>query len=259
MDGQPDPAAHLNLVWSIVWKTPGLRDKDDAFQEGCLGLIRAAEKFDPERGVTFASYARNWVLAYLRNLRLKDRCIVKIGTTQFQRTVFSNLGRVSKELERSRPDLVEGTNDWHRAMSDELVVPLEVFEEMYSRLLGHDASLDAPIPGFEDTTVLDVQRSTEPLPDEVLNDKRTAAFLADLMGCLSARESDIIRRRYLDGDGATLEAVGQAYGLSRERIRQLEQRALGKMRAFALYHPNLSQAVGDDEVPPLLGGLMETG
>jgi RNA polymerase sigma-32 factor len=252
MEEQIDPADHLNLVWYVVHRFKGVQDKDDAFQEGCLGLIRAAEKFNPERGVTFGSYARYWILAYLRNMRMRERCMVKLGTTQAQRHIFSRVGRAAEEVHRQSPEMAEETEEWYSAMADALDVELKVFRETYNRLRGWDSSLDTPVPGAESATLGDLQVAEGTDPTDEMNRQRVRTMLDRMMEGLSSRERDIIRLRFLRDETLTLEEIGGRYGVSRERIRQLEVRALKKLRVAVLHHPHVHELSDDETVPPLL-------
>lgn len=203
----------------------------DLVQEGNMGLIRALDRYDPDRGTRFLSYAGWWIRACIKEYLLRTRSLVRIGTTQKQRIIFSRLGRAKAAIEES--DLTQEER-WNK-LADMLGVDVGSVKEMEGRLSGYDLSLDQPIEDSAGSaSYLDM------LPDpngdvegEAMSheeqDVRSSAIAMAMEG-LTEREKKIIRRRYLDEDSETLKEIGRQLGISRERVRQIELKAREKMR-----------------------------
>lgn len=203
----------------------------DLVQEGTLGLLKAVERFDPDRGTRFLSYAAWWIRAFIRDYLLRTRSLVRLGTTQRQRTVYSRLGRARAVVTR------EGLTGEARLkrLAELIGVDGATVESMEARLGGYDVSLDAPLgEEGESANRGDFLEDMGPNPEENYErDEDEALGKADLgaaIDTLPDREREIIERRHLSEQPETLQEVGERLGISRERVRQLEVRALKRMR-----------------------------
>ena len=232
-------SAHMRLVISMASKFRhfGLA-MSDLIQEGHVGLLEAAARFEPEREVRFSTYATWWIRASIQDYILRNWSIVRGGTSSAQKALFFNLRRLRARLSQGSESL-SGT-----AMYREIATALKVSEGdvalMDSRLSGPDSSLNAPLMEDESGSAdrQDFLVSDAPLPDEMvstsIDDERRVTWLTSALDVLSERELKIIRERRLQDDGATLEALGTKLGISKERVRQIETRALEKLRAALL-------------------------
>ncbi|MCQ8780638.1 RNA polymerase factor sigma-32 [Mangrovibrevibacter kandeliae] len=239
-------AAHMRLVISMASKFRhfGL-PMNDLIQEGHVGLLEAAARFEPEREVRFSTYATWWIRASIQDYILRNWSIVRGGTSSAQKALFFNLRRLRARLSQGSESL-SGT-----AMYREIATALKVSEGdvalMDSRLSGPDSSLNAPLIEDESGSAdrQDFLVASDPLPDEMvsssIDDERRVHWLHSALDVLSERELKIIRERRLQDDGATLEALGSKLGISKERVRQIETRALEKLRN-ALLQTNPDQA-----------------
>ncbi|UIJ72376.1 RNA polymerase factor sigma-32 [Aurantimonas sp. HBX-1] len=238
--------AHMRLVISMASKFRhfGLA-MNDLIQEGHVGLLEAAARFEPEREVRFSTYATWWIRASIQDYILRNWSIVRGGTSSAQKALFFNLRRLRARLSQGA-DSLSGT-----AMYREIATALKVSEGdvalMDSRLSGPDSSLNAPLIDDESGSAdrQDFLVAKDPLPDEMvstsIDDERRVTWLTSALDVLSERELKIIRERRLQDDGATLEALGTKLGISKERVRQIETRALEKLKA-ALLETNADQA-----------------
>ncbi|WP_083591978.1 RNA polymerase factor sigma-32 [Aurantimonas sp. 22II-16-19i] len=239
-------SAHMRLVISMASKFRhfGLA-MSDLIQEGHVGLLEAAARFEPEREVRFSTYATWWIRASIQDYILRNWSIVRGGTSSAQKALFFNLRRLRARLSQGSESL-SGT-----AMYREIATALKVSEGdvalMDSRLSGPDSSLNAPLIEDESGSAdrQDFLVSDAPLPDEMvstsIDDERRVTWLNSALDVLSERELKIIRERRLQDDGATLEALGTKLGISKERVRQIETRALEKLRT-ALLETNADRA-----------------
>ncbi len=207
----------------------------DLIQEGNIGLMKAVQKFDPEREIRLISYAVWWIRAYIQNHILRSWSLVKLGTTQAQRKLFFSLGRARRELDRmdGDPGLHPHDEETTRLARKLQVKPGEV-EEMSQRMEGRDLSLDAPVGDDGGHSHVDFVADPGPSQDRELSraQERTmvAARVGDALGRLDPRERYIIERRVMGERPATLKELGEHFGFSRERARQLEIRAKEKLR-----------------------------
>lgn len=205
----------------------------DLVQEGIVGLMRAVDRYDPERGTRFLSYAAWWIRAYIRDYLLRTRSLVRLGTTQRQRTVYSRLGRAKAAAAREG---LSGEARMERLV--ELIgVDRATVESMMGRLGGYDVSLDAPVNGDPDAApkknfIPGDSPDPEALLGEVQRTELHRSSLGRAVNSLPDREQLIIERRHLSEERSTLQQVGEELGISRERVRQLEVRALRRMREF---------------------------
>ena len=227
--------ANLRFVVKVAYeyRAYGLR-MADLIQEGNIGLMRAVQKFDPQKEIRLVSYAVWWIRAYIQNHILRSWSLVKVGTTQAQRKLFFSMARTRRELDR-----VDGGG---RATADELndgiarklnVKPAEV-REMAQRLDGRDMSLDAPLGEEGGASHLDLVAGEGLGQDEALSEQQEQRSLADrvrqALERLDPRERFIIEQRVMTDAPLTLKDVGDHFGFSRERARQLEIRAREKIR-----------------------------
>ncbi|SKA06714.1 RNA polymerase factor sigma-32 [Consotaella salsifontis] len=232
-------AAHMRLVISMAAKFRhfGLA-MNDLIQEGHVGLLEAAARFEPERDVRFSTYATWWIRASIQDYILRNWSIVRGGTSSAQKALFFNLRRLRARLSQGSESL-SGT-EMYREIATALKVSEGDVALMDSRLSGPDSSLNAPLIEDESGSAdrQDFLVASDPLPDEMvsssIDDERRVHWLHDALGVLSERELKIIRERRLQDDGATLEALGSKLGISKERVRQIETRALEKLRTALL-------------------------
>ncbi len=208
----------------------------DLVQEAGVGLMKAAEKFDPDRGVRFSTYAVWWIKASIQDYVMRNWSMVRTGSTSSQKALFFNLRRVRAKLEREAAANGE-TIDSQRLremIAEEVGVPLRDVEMMDARLAGNDFSLNAQQAGEEGREWVEALEDESAQADETVTrnkDLGTArTWLKNAMDALNARERMIIIERKLKDDPRTLESLGSELGLSKERIRQLEAQALKKMR-----------------------------
>ncbi|MBV6633314.1 MAG: RNA polymerase factor sigma-32 [Alphaproteobacteria bacterium] len=206
----------------------------DLIQEGNVGLMQAAERFEPAREVRFSTYASWWIRSAMQDYVLRNWSIVRTGTTAAQKSLFFNLRRLRSKIEKTLA--IDGLTDEGREMiADELNVNLKDVRDMEQRLSGSDQSLNAPVGESGDDQWQDFLSDERSSPESVvigLRDAETRSqWLAEALAHLSEREQKIIRKRRLVDDGATLEQLGAELGVSKERVRQLEHRAMLKIRA----------------------------
>ncbi len=211
---------------------------NDLIQEASLGLMKAADKFDPDRGVRFSTYAVWWIKASIQDYVMRNWSMVRTGSTSSQKALFFNLRRVQAKLEREAGARGE-TLDQHQlreAVAREVGVPLADVEMMEGRLSGSDFSLNATQSSDEDGREwIDALEDDGAQAAEVVEGDHDLTalrgWLVQAMGDLNPRERYIVTERKLRGDGRTLESLGEELGLSKERIRQLEAAAFAKLRA----------------------------
>jgi RNA polymerase sigma-32 factor len=204
----------------------------DLIQEGNIGLMKAVKRFDPELGVRLVSFAVHWIRAEMHEFILRNWRIVKVATTKAQRKLFFNLRKSKKRLGWMNADEV-------RTVAADLGVPEATVLEMESRLNGQDVAFDAPANADDDARPAPaaylVDHSATPYEVLAHDDEsdRQLEILRDGMEKLDARSRDIIVRRWLkDGPKATLQELADEYGVSAERIRQVEANAMKKIRAL---------------------------
>ncbi|EIE50243.1 RNA polymerase factor sigma-32 [Salipiger aestuarii] len=209
----------------------------DLIQEAGLGLMKAADKFDPDRGVRFSTYAVWWIKASIQDYVMRNWSMVRTGSTSSQKSLFFNMRRVQARLEREAA--AEGKtlerHVLHAAISKEIGVPLHDVEMMDGRLSGSDFSLNATQSSDEDgrewidTLEDDGEHGAEQVELD-LDNAQLREWLVTALTSLNERERFIVRERKLREETRTLESLGQELGLSKERVRQLESAAFGKMR-----------------------------
>jgi RNA polymerase sigma-32 factor len=233
-----DPKAAAQLVLSnlrLVVKIANeyrrvYRSVTDLVQEGNIGLMHAVERFDPYRGVKLSSYAAWWIRAYILRYILGNWRLVRIGTTQAQRKLFFNLKREKARL------AALGVEPTPSRVAKNLGVPEKDVVEMDQRLARCDASLDLPVTDGEERspTRLDLLRANGPNPEAAAEASEVSALVRDRVASfrdtLSGRHRVIFDRRIVAEDPITLQELAADFGLSRERVRQLEARIVRKLR-----------------------------
>ena len=210
---------------------------NDLIQEAGLGLMKAADKFDPDRGVRFSTYAVWWIKASIQDYVMRNWSLVRTGSTSSQKSLFFNLRRVQARFEREAMARGEALDphQLREMIAREVGVPLADVEMMAGRLSGSDFSLDATQSGEDEgRTWVDAVEDESAQAAEVVEARHDAARLRDwlavAMGALNARERFIVTERKLRPEPRTLESLGGELGLSKERVRQLEAAAFAKMR-----------------------------
>lgn len=205
----------------------------DLIQEGNIGLMQAANRFEPEREVRFSTYATWWIRSAMQDYVLRNWSIVRTGTTAAQKSLFFNLRRLRAKIESSNEREGLGA-DGRAKIAKELKVNIKDVEEMEGRLSGSDNSLNARIGEDGEEEWQSFLADDRPNPEDVVIGMRDSStrskWLEDALRELSAREQTIIRERHLGQDTVTLEDLGKELGVSKERVRQLEQRAISKLR-----------------------------
>jgi len=225
--------ANLRLVVKIAYEyRRAHKNLLDLVQEGNIGLIQAVRKFDPYRGVKLSSYAAFWIRAYILKFILNNWRLVKIGTTQAQRKLFFNLRKERERLEQA------GFQPTAALIAENLKVTEREVEEMEKRLAAPEASLDAPVSSDDDgsRSRLDYVPSEGLRPDEAVEEGEFTNLLRvkleTFARTLEGREQTIFRDRWLTDSPRTLQELGDEYGVSRERARQLEKRLLGRLKKY---------------------------
>ncbi|WP_312798262.1 RNA polymerase factor sigma-32 [Tianweitania sp.] len=229
--------AHMRLVISMAAKFRyfGL-SMSDLIQEGHVGLLEAAARFEPDREVRFSTYATWWIRASIQDYILRNWSIVRGGTSSAQKALFFNLRRLRARLAQGSEPLSNAAI--YEEISTVLGVTVADVAVMDSRLSGYDTSLNAPVSGDDSNGAsdrMDFLVSDAPLPDEIVTEtidvERRSRWLGSALEVLNERERRIIEERRLQDDGATLESLGAKLGISKERVRQIENRAMEKLRA----------------------------
>ncbi|MBZ0067775.1 MAG: RNA polymerase sigma factor RpoH [Thiobacillus sp.] len=223
--------SHLRVVVSVARHYLGYGlPHADLIQEGNVGLMKAVKRFDPDRGVRLVSFALHWVRAEIHEYVLKNWRLVKVATTKSQRKLFFNL----RSLKQSLNALTLKEAD---TMARELNVSRKDVLEMETRMSGHDISIDPAVDdGEESYSPLTYLASPDENPAQLLEREQTERVrhegLSTALENLDERSRHIIKARWLtEGEAATLHELAAEYGVSAERIRQIEARALQKMRA----------------------------
>jgi len=221
--------SNLRFVVKVAYeyRSYGLK-MGDLIQEGNMGLMKAVQKFDPDKQIRLISYGVWWIRAYIQNYILRSWSLVKLGTTQAQRKLFFSLARTRRELER-----LGGADDERKIARKLHVKPSEV-REMQQRMEGRDLSLDAPLGDDGGASHVDFLAADDAAPDEQLGRTETGNLVrtkvADALDRLESRERFIIEQRLMSENPMTLKELGDHFGFSRERARQLELRAKELLR-----------------------------
>ena len=237
--------ANLRLVVKISFEyRRAYRNIMDLVQEGNIGRMQAVKRFDPYRGVKLSSYAAWWIRAYILRFILNNWRLVKVGTTQTQRKLFFNLNKEKQRLSAM------GVDPTAAEIARRLDVPEQEVVDMDRRLSGSELSLDAPVGDAEGRGVsrVDLIPSGDARTDDALAgaelDEMVRVRLQAFEKTLSGKDITIFRDRLVADEPVTLQEIGDRYGISRERVRQLEKRLQDKLRVF-LQH-ELGEAIHND-------------
>lgn len=237
-------ASHLRLVVSVAYdfKNYGV-PVADLIASGNMGLMQALQKFDPERGFRFSTYAMFWIKAEIYETILNNWSIVKIGTSANQKRVFFNLARAKRALGIMDNNL---NSDQTRQIADYLNVSENDVSRMSRRIGARDVSLNSPAHNDADahdilSNLSDDKIGIEDAIEQLEFKKRGYELLRKHLGDLPQREREILQARRLSDPAPTLEFLSQKYGISRERVRQIEERAYQKLRDAILKETNGEQ------------------
>ena len=225
--------SNLRLVVKIAYDyRQAYKNILDLVQEGNIGLMQAVRKYDPYKGVKLSSYAAWWIRAYILRYILNNHRLVKVGTTQAQRKLFFNLQKEKARL------YAMGMEPTAEVIAKRLSVPERDVRSMDMRLAAGDASLDAPVGTTEGRSVARVEllpsgatRADDVLADAEIGD-RFSEKIHEFGKSLTGKDKKIFDDRLVAEDPKTLQALGDEFGVSRERVRQIEKRVLSKLKAF---------------------------
>lgn len=244
--------AYMRLVISMAarFKNYGL-PMSDLVQEGNVGLMQAAARFEPDREVRFSTYAAWWIRSSIQDYILRNWSIVRTGTTAAQKSLFFNLRRLRAKINDTGEATMTPENK--AFVAKELRVNERDVDTMASRLSASDRSLNAPMADGGDAEWQDMLADSSETPEHQVMAERDAAqrkeWIAEALKALNPREMVIITERRLSEDTVTLESLGRQLGISKERVRQIEHQALKKLRAA------LEKIAGDPEESGLIPNL----
>ena len=226
-------SAHLRLVISIAnkFRNYGL-PINELVQEGNVGLMQAVDKFDLDRDVRFSTYSSWWIKAAMQTFILKNWSIVRIGTTAAQKSLFFKLKTIMTKIEK---DNDSSFNDYHQQkLAEDIGVKFKDIEDMKGRLSGSDQSLNATFSENSELEIQDllVDQRASPEQNAILtkDTKTISNLINEALNKLPEREKKIIGARQLSENTVTLQELGKDLGISKERVRQLENRALNKLK-----------------------------
>ncbi|KZL20678.1 RNA polymerase sigma factor RpoH [Pseudovibrio axinellae] len=238
MDRDDDALNQLSLSHSRLVIAQALRFRSfgvplsDLIQEGHMGLMEAANRFNLSKDVRFATYAMWWIKSFIQDFVLRNQSIVRSGTSSRQKRLFFGYKRMHADAAAKHPDLCE--EQLHHKISKKTGIKVNEISMMSARLKT-DTSLNAAIKNSDAKLELqDTIATNDPLPDEIvelqLDAERSQRKLNDALGTLLPREQRVIRDRKLKEERITLEALGKELGVSKERVRQIEVKAMDKLR-----------------------------
>ena len=240
--------SHARLVVRIAagFKSSGLPIAD-LIQEGNVGLMQAADRFDPDRNVRFSTYATWWIVAAIQSYILRNQSLVRAATTPRQRRLFFGIRRMKARQMQGYDGRLSG-EDLER-MAEFLGATVEEIAGMEAHLSRSDQSLNAPVGIDGEIEQQDLLQSDAPSPEDIAIDAFDGAtrrgWINEALAGLSPRERQIVSRRFLDDRRITLAELGDSFGVSKERVRQIEARALKKMRRALGEHVRLPEQVFD--------------
>jgi RNA polymerase sigma-32 factor len=232
--------SHLRLVAKIARQSCSRRELlPDLIQEGCLGLMRAVEKYDPDRGIRLSSYAAWWIRAFIYQYMMANARMMRIATTFTQRKLFFNLNRECQRLER------DGKEAQSKDIADSLGVPEKAVIEMRARMGGREVQYETTVAVDSSSEQERLDGATAPhRPDEVVAEQQlrhaVARRLEEVVATLDDRDRTIFDERLMAEEPITLRELGDRFGVSRERARQLENRLKERLR------PHFSEFVGEE-------------
>ena len=224
--------SNLRLVVKIAleFQRAWMQNLLDLIQEGNIGLMQAVKKFDPYKNVKFSYYASFWIKAYILKFIMDNWRLVKIGTTQGQRKLFFKLKKEKQKL------IDDGFDPKPKLLSERLGVSEREIVDMDQRLDGWDLSLDAPLKDDSDTERIEfLSTNTESIEDQVSKKEIEVLLhnkIAEFRKKMTPRELEIFDLRIFSDNPVTLQEIGDRYGISRERVRQVEKNIIKKMREF---------------------------
>jgi len=202
----------------------------DLIQEGNIGLLQAVQRYDPFRGIRFSAFASWWIRAYLLKYVMDHWSLVRVGTTNARRKLFFNLKKEKERLEAL------GIRPGPRLLADKLGVSEEDVIDVQQAVEGRDLSLEAPLRSNPEFSLIDVLPAPQPAPDEQAADNEYREILRrkfeEFGRTLKGKELEIFKRRLIADQPATLQEIGDSYGVTREAIRQIEKRVIGKLRVY---------------------------
>ncbi|MBR4532707.1 sigma-70 family RNA polymerase sigma factor [bacterium] len=237
--------SNLKLVVNLAYKFRNFRDVPDLIQEGSLGLLTALQKFDLDKGVRFATYATWWIRAKIQEFIISQMSIVRFGKSRDERKLFFNMMATIKDIqsydkdgEISKEELIQEVARRLNVTPDKVIDALQVVSSY------NDISIDQTIEGSDEKLIELKDKSDF---DQEIDDEDMKVKLQNAISTLNEREKFVIWNRYLAEETMTLEEIGEKYGISKERVRQIESRALAKIKMFTMKEPKLlPQAASSD-------------
>ena len=243
-------ASHLRLVVSVAYdfKNYGL-PVSDLIASGNMGLMQALQKFDPERGFRFSTYAMFWIKAEIYETILNNWSIVKLGSSANQKRVFFNLTRAKRALGIMDNNL---SDEQTKQIAEYLSVPESDVARMATRMSARDVSLNAPLSSDSDakdmlSNMEDGKTNIEESMEQLEFKRRGYELLKKHLSLLPERDREILKARRLSDPAATLETLSKKYNISRERVRQIEERAFNKLKDAVLSESGAPRLVKEEK------------